>query len=89
MNGDFSNWSNEVRWLQWKHLPHKKLPSSLELPNLAILDLANNNCLTCVSSKLGIESKTTIEFHTEGLKWLPHQMVDIMCSEMMESIKFA
>lgn len=48
VNGDFSNWSEELRWLQWRYYPYEELPSSLKLPNLAVLDLGNSKVLTHV-----------------------------------------
>lgn len=48
VNGDFSSWSEELKWLQWKYFPHGQLPLSLDLPSLAVLDLSNSKCLTQV-----------------------------------------
>jgi hypothetical protein len=48
VDGDFSGWSEELRWLQWKHCPHEELPRGLESPNLAVLDLAHSDRLTRV-----------------------------------------
>jgi hypothetical protein len=46
MNGDFSEWSKEVRWLQWRHFPYEVLPQTLNLSNLVTLDLAESLVLT-------------------------------------------
>lgn len=42
---DFSTWSQEIRWLQWRLLPHTELPSHLKLPNLVVLDLTDSRNL--------------------------------------------
>ena len=46
VNGDFSGWSKELRWLQWRHFPCETLPSTLNLSNLIVLNLANSVALT-------------------------------------------
>jgi hypothetical protein len=46
MNGDFSEWSKEVRWLQWRQFPYEVLPQTLNLSNLVTLDLAESLVLT-------------------------------------------
>jgi hypothetical protein len=51
VNGDFSDWPEELRWLQWRYFPYEELPSSLNLPNLAVLDLASSKCLTSIWAK--------------------------------------
>lgn len=51
VNGNFSEWSKELRWLQWRSLPHQELPLSLNLPNLVVLDLGESNHLTRVWSR--------------------------------------
>jgi hypothetical protein len=43
---DFSRWSQEMRWLQWRWLPCANLPSHVKLPNLAVLDLTDSNNLS-------------------------------------------
>jgi hypothetical protein len=50
INGDFSGWSEELRWLQWRYFPYAELPSTLNLPNLVVLNLANS-LLTCFWNK--------------------------------------
>ncbi len=51
MNGDFSEWSEELRWLQWRYFPHEELPKSLKLQKLAVLDLSHSEHLTRVWTK--------------------------------------
>ena len=57
MNGDFSDWSEELRWLQWRYFPHEELPSSLMAPNLTVLDLGSSGCLLRVWDTKHFESK--------------------------------
>ena len=46
MNGDFSKWPKEVRWLQWRDFPYEVLPQDLSLSNMVALDLAKSLVLT-------------------------------------------
>ncbi|CAK9200583.1 unnamed protein product [Sphagnum troendelagicum] len=46
VKGDFSNWSQELSWLQWINSDLLALPSKLKLQNLAVLDLTSNKKLT-------------------------------------------
>jgi hypothetical protein len=46
VEGDFSNWSGELSWLQWINSDLLALPSELKLQNLAVLDLTSNKELT-------------------------------------------
>jgi hypothetical protein len=46
VKGDFSGWSKELRWLQWRYFPYDKLPLDLKVQYLAVLDLANSFHLT-------------------------------------------
>ena len=48
VKGDFSKWSKELRWLQWRHLNLIELPHDLQSPNLIVLDLAHNKHLYCI-----------------------------------------
>jgi hypothetical protein len=48
MSGDFSKWSKEVRWLQWRQFPYEVIPQNLNLSNLVALDLAESLVLTHV-----------------------------------------
>lgn len=43
---DFSRWSQELRWLQWKSLPYMELPSQFNLSKLAVLDLTDSGNLS-------------------------------------------
>jgi hypothetical protein len=45
VTGDFSNWSRELKWLQWINSDLSALPSKLKLQNLAVLDLTSNKKL--------------------------------------------
>lgn len=40
--GDFSNLSQELRWLQWRSFPSAELHSHLNLLNLAVMDLTDS-----------------------------------------------
>ncbi len=42
VKGNFSTWSRELSWIQWTNSDILKLPSQLDLPKLAMLDLASN-----------------------------------------------
>lgn len=45
VDGDFSKWSEELRWLRWRSFPLAELPLLLKLPNVAVLDLTNSGKL--------------------------------------------
>jgi hypothetical protein len=45
VEGDFSNWSQELSWLQWINSDLSTLPSKLKLQKLAVLDLTSNKKL--------------------------------------------
>jgi len=51
VRGDFSKWSVELRWLQWRHSNLNELPHDLRLPNLIVLDLTYNKHLYCIWPK--------------------------------------
>ena len=40
VKGDFSEWSKELRWLQWRNFPFDEIPCSLKCPKLVTLDLS-------------------------------------------------
>jgi hypothetical protein len=42
VKGDFSTWSRELNWLQWRHSDLSTLPLELDLQKLAVLDLTSN-----------------------------------------------
>ena len=42
----FSNWPQELRWLQWRSICFSSLPSHLRLPSLVVLDLSYSDKLT-------------------------------------------
>ena len=65
INGNFSKWSKELKWLQWRYFPYKELPESLYLQNLAVLDLSDSHCLTRVWSK-DMEIEVRIVFYIGG-----------------------
>ncbi len=46
VKGDFSTWSRELSWLQWKNSDISALPLELDLQKLAVLDLTSNKELT-------------------------------------------
>ncbi len=46
VKGDFSTWSRELNWLQWKSSNISTLPLELDLQKLAVLDLTSNKELT-------------------------------------------
>jgi hypothetical protein len=45
VKGDFSNWSQELSWLQWINSDLSVLPSKLNLQKLAVLNLSSNKKL--------------------------------------------
>lgn len=45
---DFSSWSEELRWLQWRWSPCTELPFHLKLPKLTVLDLTDSINLSCL-----------------------------------------
>ncbi|KAG0606661.1 hypothetical protein M758_9G158500 [Ceratodon purpureus] len=48
INGNFSTWSEDLRWLQWRYCSHGVLPSDLKLPHLSVLNINNSSNLTHV-----------------------------------------
>jgi hypothetical protein len=46
VKGDFSTWSRELTWLQWKSSNISTLPLELDLRKLVVLDLTSNKELT-------------------------------------------
>ncbi|KAG0561206.1 hypothetical protein KC19_9G045200 [Ceratodon purpureus] len=65
VKGDFSGWSDRMKWLQWRSFPHQELPTSFNIQNLAILDLANSHTLTHVWAR-----NSEIEFSVAELRML-------------------
>ncbi|CAK9229345.1 unnamed protein product, partial [Sphagnum troendelagicum] len=49
VKGDFSTWSLELSWLQWRSSPLSALPLKLDLLKLAVLDLTDSKSLTRIS----------------------------------------
>ncbi|KAG0605274.1 hypothetical protein M758_9G045100 [Ceratodon purpureus] len=80
VNGDFSGWSDELKWLRWRSFPHRELPTSFNIQNLAILDLANSRSLTHVwarSSEIAFseaELRMLILNDCPNLKELPYDI---------------
>ncbi|KAG0561340.1 hypothetical protein KC19_9G056900 [Ceratodon purpureus] len=80
VKGDFSGWSNELKWLQWRSFPHQELPPSFNIQNLAILDLANSHSLTHVWARNSeiefsmAELRMLILNNCPNLKELPHDI---------------
>ena len=62
INGNFSIWSKDLRWLQWRYCPHEVLPWNLKLPYLSVLNLNNSSNLTHVWHE-DLEEVRTI-YHT-------------------------
>ena len=61
VQGDFSKWSRELRWLKWRHMNLIELPQDLQLPNLIVLDLAYNKHLYCIWPKdFGMQVKVSL-----------------------------
>ncbi len=48
VEGDFSTWSKELRWLDWSFSPIVGLPPTLNVPNLVVLNLTGCMNLTCL-----------------------------------------
>jgi hypothetical protein len=58
VKGDFSTWSLELSWLQWRSSPLSALPLKLDLLKLAVLDLTDSKSLTRIwpsDSELEVE----------------------------------
>jgi hypothetical protein len=58
VKGDFSTWSLELSWLQWRSSPLSALPLKLDLLKLAVLDLTDSKSLTQIwpsDSELEVE----------------------------------
>jgi len=55
VEGDFFAWPRNLRWLKWsQNFKLLELPSTMHLPNLVVLDLNSNECLTQLwPTKLG------------------------------------
>ncbi|KAG0598639.1 hypothetical protein M758_12G090000, partial [Ceratodon purpureus] len=62
INGNFSTWPEDLRWLQWRYCPHEVLPWNLKLPYLSVLNLNDSSNLTHVWHE-GFEEVRTIH-HT-------------------------
>ena len=45
---DFSSWSQQLRWLQWRWYPFRSFPPQLKLPHLVVLDLTRSTELKCL-----------------------------------------
>ncbi len=45
VKGDFSTWSRELNWLQWRNSNLSTLPLELDLQKLAVLNLISNKKL--------------------------------------------
>ena len=61
VEGDFSKWSKELRWLKWRSLNLVELPRDLRLPNLIVLDLAYNKHLHYIWPKdFGMQVKLSL-----------------------------
>ena len=69
IDGNFSGWSEGLKWLQWRYMPHQKLPSSLILPrSLVVLDLSDSNSLTHIwAEDIEIDVRVTYPYH---MNWL-------------------
>ncbi|CAK9868212.1 unnamed protein product [Sphagnum jensenii] len=52
LKGDFSTWSQELRWLQWWSLPLSELPPTLSLLNLSVLDLTGSKSFLCTELRM-------------------------------------
>ncbi|KAH9558824.1 hypothetical protein CY35_06G028000 [Sphagnum magellanicum] len=65
VKGDFSTWSLELSWLQWRSLPLSALPLKLDLLKLAVLDLTDSKSLTRIWP-----SNSELEFPCKELQTL-------------------
>ena len=80
VDGNFSGWSEELRWLQWRHFPHEELPWNLHSPNLAVLDLSESPHLSRVWAG-NFENKVIILHDICGKNekvWTSNCMIDEM-----------
>ena len=48
VHDDFSSWSQQLRWLQWRSYQFRSLPPQLKLPQLVVLDLSHSYKLRCL-----------------------------------------
>ena len=48
---DFSSWSQQLRWLQWRWNRLRSFPPQLKLPHLVVLDLSWSRELRCLWEK--------------------------------------
>ncbi|CAK9880608.1 unnamed protein product, partial [Sphagnum jensenii] len=75
VKGDFSTWSQELRWLQWTDSNLSALPSTLDLRKLVVLDLTSNKKLMRISPKYREipykDLRTLILSNCKALKELP------------------
>lgn len=69
IEGDFSTWPKKLRMLSWPCLPILELPTTLNLPNLVVLNLSQRKNLTCLwEQDIGIQVQNYQEIHL--LKYL-------------------
>jgi hypothetical protein len=61
VKGNFSTWSEELRWLQWWSLPLSELPPTLSLLNLSVLDLTGSKSVTRISPKNSNDEVQTLQ----------------------------
>ena len=48
VHDDFSSWSEQLRWVQWRWYQSRSLPPQLKLPQLVVLDLSRSYKLRCL-----------------------------------------
>ncbi|CAK9200067.1 unnamed protein product [Sphagnum troendelagicum] len=69
IEGDFSKWPKKLRMLSWPCSPILELPTTLNLPNLVVLNLSQSKNLTCLwAQDIGIQVQNYQEIHL--LKYL-------------------
>ena len=48
VHDDFSSWSQQLRWLQWRLSGLKSFPPQLKLPHLVVLEFKGSRELKCL-----------------------------------------
>ncbi|CAM6061252.1 unnamed protein product [Sphagnum tenellum] len=78
VKGNFSTWSEELRWLQWWSLPLSELPPTLSLLNLSVLDLTGSKSVTRISPKNSNDEEEPalqlVSYYDENLRFVNNGM---------------
>ncbi|CAK9253780.1 unnamed protein product, partial [Sphagnum jensenii] len=75
IEGDFSTWPKKLRMLSWPCSPILDLPTTLNIPNLVVLNLSQSQNLTCLwAQDIGIQLQNYQEIHL--LKYFLETLLD-------------